>query len=230
MPVLPKAESDPEYAKQQEDSLKYEKYEALAGDTIFTKSHYIVVESLTKQPKHPDYIPEKGDLAFGLKLRVYALDDPKAYSAEPMFFVRMGKGIRSLSASINRLKMKFRLSEASMEQVFKLKNDLKYTSFRVKKGEEFTYQGYKIRLAGPDMNIKLPSYAPEEGDIAVAAQMDITAPNGQTATAAPVYLIRNNQQFSLKEKCLHWVSISGLKKSIRKRVYLSSQRQKEAPK
>ncbi|MBP6825650.1 MAG: cytochrome c biogenesis protein CcsA [Saprospiraceae bacterium] len=200
VPALPKAESDPEYAKQQEDSLKYEKYEALAGDTIFTKSHYIVVESLTKQPKHPDYIPEKGDLAFGLKLRVYALDDPKAYSAEPMFFVRMGKGIRSLSASINRLKMKFRLSEASMEQVFKLENDLKYTSFRVKKGEEFTYQGYKIRLAGPDMNIKLPSYAPEEGDIAVAAQMDITAPNGQTATAAPVYLIRNNQQFSLKDE------------------------------
>jgi cytochrome c-type biogenesis protein CcmF len=36
---LPKAELDPEFAKQQEDSLQYVQYNAVVGDTIFTKKH-----------------------------------------------------------------------------------------------------------------------------------------------------------------------------------------------
>ncbi len=200
VPALPKAESDPEYAKQQEDSLKYDQYTAVAGDTIFTKSHYLVVEGLTKQPTHADYQPEKGDLAFGLKLRVYSLDDPKSYSAEPMFYLRMGKGAFTLPAVINQLKMKIRLSEAAMEQIFKLENGLKYTTFPVKKDGDFTFQGYKIHLLGPETNVKHPAYVPEEGDITVGAHLEITAPDGRTATATPVYLIRQNQPFSLKDE------------------------------
>lgn len=200
VPALPKAESDPEYAKQQEDSLKYEQYTAAAGDTIFTKKHYLVVEGLTKQPAHPDYQPEKGDLAFGLKCRVYSLDDPKSYSAEPMFYLRMGKGAFTLPATVNQLKMKIRLGEAAMEQIFKLENDLKYTAFPVKKGGDFTFQGYKIHLVAPETDVKHPGYVPEEGDIAVGAHLEVTAPDGRTATATPVYLIRNNQPFSLKDE------------------------------
>ena len=200
VPALPKAESDPEYAKQQEDSLKYEQYAAAAGDTIFTKKHYLVVEGLTKQPAHPDYQPEKGDLAFGLKCRVYSLDDPKSYSAEPMFYLRMGKGAFTLPATVNQLKMKIRLGEAAMEQIFKLENDLKYTTFAVKKGGDFTFQGYKIHLVAPETDVKHPGYIPEEGDIAVGAHLKITAPDGSAATATPVYLIRNNQPFSLKDE------------------------------
>lgn len=200
VPALPKAESDPEYARQQEDSLKFEPYLAGAGDTIFTKNHYLVVEGITKQPAHPEYKAEQGDLAFGLKLRAYSLEDPKSYSAEPMFYLRMGKGAFTLPASITRLKMKIRLSEASMEQIFKLENDLKYSTFPVKKGGEFVFQGFKIRLISPVTEVKHPGYAPEPGDIAVGAQLEITAPDGKTASATPVYLIRNNQPFSLKDE------------------------------
>lgn len=203
---LPKAELDPEYAKQQEDSLRFEKYEAAVGDTIFTKNHYLVVKGVTKQPQHPDYQSERGDIAFGLQLSAHALDDPNVYPVEPMLYLRMGKGGFTLPAKVNQLQMKVRLTEASMEKMLKLEEELKYTNFGVKEGDIFEYKGFKIRFAGVEREIKNPAYVPEEGDIAVGAILEITSPafteasGGKPATATPVYLIRGNQPFSLKDE------------------------------
>ncbi len=197
---LPKGELDPEFAKQQEDSLKYEKYEAVVGDTIFTKKHYLVVESVTKMPQHPEYRPEKGDLAVGVNLRAYALDDPKAYPVSPMLYIRPAKGGFALHSDVGQLQMKVRLNEASMEHIFKTEEALKYTNFGVKEGSVFEFKGYQIRFSKVIKEVQHPSYAPEPGDIAVAAGLEITAPDGKKAEAAPVYLIRNNQPFSLKDE------------------------------
>lgn len=201
VPALPKAEMDPEAAKQQEDSLKFEQYEALVGDTIFTRKHYIVVEGVTKQPKHPDYEPENGDLAIGLQLRAHSLDDPKSYPATPMLYLRMGKGGFTLPATIGQLQMKIRLTEGSMERILKLEESLQYNNFQVKEGETFDYKGYKISLAGIEREVKHPGYNPEAGDIAVGARLEIVANDAAPATVAtPIYLIRNNQIFSLKDE------------------------------
>ncbi len=197
---LPKAELDPEFAKKQEDSLKYERYEALVGDTIFTKKHYLVVESVTKTPQHPEYHAEKGDLAVGLKLRAYALGDPKAYPAAPMLYLRPAKGGFSLHSDIGPLQMKIRMNEASMEHILKAEDALKYTNFDVKEGSLFEFNGYQISFANVIKDVEHSSYAPEPGDIAVAAGLEITAPDGRKAKAAPVYLIRDSQPFSLKDE------------------------------
>ncbi|MCW5921250.1 MAG: cytochrome c biogenesis protein CcsA [Saprospiraceae bacterium] len=197
---LPKAELDPEYAKQQEDSLKFVQYEAAVGDTIFTEKHYFVVEELTKQPQHPDYHPQKGDLAFGLKLHAYAKDSPTPHRAEPMLYLRMGKGGFTLPVMLGTLQVKIRLTEASMEKILKLEEELRYTNFGVQEGSEFQYNGYRIRFAGADRAVKHPAYSPEPDDIAVGAILDITAPDGSKTTATPVYLIRGNQPFSLKDE------------------------------
>ncbi|MCC7467254.1 MAG: cytochrome c biogenesis protein CcsA [Saprospiraceae bacterium] len=197
---LPKAELDPEFARQQEDSLKYEKYEARVGDTIFTKNHYLVVEGVTKAPKHPEYQPERGDLAVGLRMKAYSLDQPKAYEANPMLFLRPAKGGFSLQSEIGPLQMKIRLTEASMEHIFKSEESLKYANYGIKEGDVVDFNGYKVRFARVLKEINHPSYAEEPGDIAVAAGLEITAPDGRKAEAAPVYLIRENQPFSLKDE------------------------------
>lgn len=197
---LPKAELDPEYAKQQEDSLRFEPYEASVGDTIFTKKNYLVVEGITKQPTHPDYHAEKGDLAFGLKLKAYALDNPQGFPATPMLYFRPGKGAFALATQIGQLQMKIRLTEASMEQLLKAEDALQYQQFQVRDGDEFQVGDYKIHFKGADREIKNSAYVAEPNDIAVAASLEITGPNGQKATAAPVYVIRNNQQLSLKDE------------------------------
>ncbi|HLP94034.1 MAG TPA: cytochrome c biogenesis protein CcsA [Saprospiraceae bacterium] len=197
---LPKGELDPEFAKRQDDSLKFEQYEARVGDTIFTKSHYLVVEGVTKSPKHPEYSPERGDLAVGLKMKAYALDQPKGYDANPMLYLRPAKGGFSLQSDIGPLQMKIRLTQASMDYIFKAEEALKYTNTGLREGEEFTFKGYKIRFAQVIKDIQHPSYVAEPGDIAVAAGLEITAPDGRQAKAAPVYLIRENQPFSLKDE------------------------------
>ncbi|MEO6037229.1 MAG: cytochrome c assembly protein, partial [Saprospiraceae bacterium] len=197
---LPKAELDPEYAKQQEDSLRFEPYEAVVGDTIFTKKHYLVVEGITKQPQHPDYHAEKGDLAFGLRLKAYAMDQPQGFSAAPMLYFRPGKGAFTLATQIGQLQMKVRLTEASMEQLLKAEDALQYRQFQVQPGDDFLLGEYKIHFNGADREIKNSAYVAEPNDIAVAADLEITGPNGQKFTAAPVYLIRDNQQLSLKDE------------------------------
>ncbi len=197
---LPKAELDPEFAKQQEDSLRFEPYEAAVGDTIFTKKHYLVVEGYTKQPKHPEYKPEKGDMAFGLKLRVYALDDKQGYDAEPMLYLRPRHGGFTLPAQLGQLQMRVRLTEASMNQWMAMEQDLQFTPFPMKEGETVDYQGYKIRFVKANREVDHPNYAPEPNDIAVAADLEITAPDGRTDKANPVYLIRDSQPFSLKDE------------------------------
>ncbi|MFN0215961.1 MAG: cytochrome c biogenesis protein CcsA [Saprospiraceae bacterium] len=197
---LPKAELDPEFAKQQEDSLKYGKYEAVVGDTIFTKEHYLVVDAVTKTPQHPEYQATKGDLAVGLKMRAFALDDPKAYPANPMLYLRPAKGGFSLQSEIGQLQMKVRLNEASMEHILKAEDALNYVNYKVKEGDYFEFSGFKIHFSKVLKDVQHASYAPEEGDIAVAAGLEVTAPNGEKASASPVYLIRNSLPFSLKDE------------------------------
>ncbi len=197
---LPKGELDPEYARQQEDSLKYAPYEAIVGDTIFTKKHYVIVEALTKKPTHHDYVPEKGDLAFGLKLRAYDLISQKNYAAEPMMYLRPGKGGFALPAAVNLLQMRFRLTEESLQKIFSVEQELKFTKFPLKEGQAFQYKGYTVQFVSVSRDVKHPNYTPESGDIAVAAQLNITAPDGRQYQATPVYLIRGNQPFSLKDE------------------------------
>ncbi|MFN0035980.1 MAG: cytochrome c biogenesis protein CcsA [Saprospiraceae bacterium] len=197
---LPKGELDPEFAKQQEDSLRFEKYEAMLGDTIFTKKHYLVLERVTKAPKHPEYHAEKGDLAVGLELRAYSLGDPKPYPAAPMLYIRPAQGGFSLPANVGPLQMRVRLNEASMEHVFNTEAALQYSNFGVKQGGAFEFNGYQIKFVEAIKDVQHPSYAPEPGDIAVAAGLQIIAPDGQKAEAAPVYLIRDSQPFSLKDE------------------------------
>jgi cytochrome c-type biogenesis protein CcmF len=197
---LPKAELDTEYAKAQEDSLKWLTYEARIGDTIFTTKHYLVVEALTKKPEHSDYKPKPGDLAFGLKMRAYSLESPQAYPAAPAMYIRPGEGGFSHPANIGPLQMRIRLSEAAMEKIFKTESDLKYQDFQIKEGGSFTFNGYLVRFTSVERAPRHPNYTPDQGDIAVAARLEITAPDGSRDTAAPVYLIRDNRPYSLKDE------------------------------
>ena len=201
---LPKAELDREFAKEQEDSIRFEPYEAMVGDTIFTKKHYLVVEGYTKQPAHPDYKPEAGDLAFGLKLKAFAVDDTLGYEAAPMLYLRPGQGGFTLAANVGQLQLRIRLNEASMSKWMAMEEALQYQTFPMQEGGTAEYQGYTIRFKKANREVRHPGYAPAPNDIAVAAELEIKGPDGHTATASPVYLIRDNQPFSLKDEVPEW--------------------------
>ncbi len=200
---LPKAELDPEFAKQQEDSLKYVTYNARVGDTIFTKEHYIVVEEITKTPRHPDYKGEKGDLAYGINMKAYSLEDRSGYPLNPMMYLRPDEGAFALTSSVPQLEIKAKLTDKGMEKIFQTEEALKYESFELKRGASFQFKGYTVTFEDISANdIKLASYQPEEGDIAAGVTLNVKSANGQQFTVHPVYLIRQNQPFGLKDEIM----------------------------
>ncbi len=201
---LPKAELDPEFARQQEDSIRFVTYEAAIGDTIFTQKHYLVLEEYTKTPQHPDYRPEKGDLAFGLRLRAYSLEDTTGYVATPMLYLRPNAGAFTLPAQIGALQMRVRLTEASLAKLIDADETLQYRSLRLKEGESADFEGYRIQLVRLNRKVEHPHYSPEPDDIAVAAQLRITAPDGSTAEASPIFLIRDSRPLNLKDEVARW--------------------------
>jgi cytochrome c-type biogenesis protein CcmF len=210
---LPKAELDPEFAKQQEDSLKYATYMARVGDTIFTKEHYIVVEDITKTPKHPDYKSQKGDLAYGIKMKAYSLEDRRGYALEPMMYLRPEDGAFTLTSTVPQLEIKSKMTDKGMEKVFQTEEALQFSSFVVKRGDEFTFNGFKVRFADISANdVKLNTYLAEEGDVTASASLLVVGPDGEQYDAHPLYLIRGNQPFSLKDE----ITKEGLYFSIQK--------------
>lgn len=198
---LPRAELEPEYAKQQEDSLQYTLYEAKVGDTVRTsKGNILILEGFTKRPQHPDYHPEPGDLAFGVSVRAFGKDNVKPYTGAPLLCIRPGKGGFAIPATMGPLQMKVRLSDKAIQWLFEAEQNLQFTRFPLKEGQTFTYKGYTVHFQAVDRTVNHPSYAPQPDDIAVSARLNILGPDGRTYTAAPVYLIRDNQPYSLKDE------------------------------
>ncbi len=198
---LPKAELDPEYAKQREDSLQYVTYDARVGDTIFTKEHYIVVEDINKSPKHADYKPQQGDLAYGIRMKAYSLEDRTGYDLAPMMFIRPSEGAFTLTSSVPQLEIKAKLTDKGMAKIFETKEALKPEIFPVKRGESFKFRGYNVTLTDiVAKDIPLATYLPEAGDIAACAMLQVAAPNGKAYKVTPVYLIRGNRPIGLDDE------------------------------
>jgi cytochrome c-type biogenesis protein CcmF len=76
---------------------------------------------------------------------------------------------------------------------------LSYETYSQKLGDVFYFDDYRISLSGFDKNPSNPSYIPKDGDIAVAAILDIEGPNGIKTTARPIFLIRDNRTYMVKD-------------------------------
>ena len=70
MSNVPAEHRGPEEAKAREDSLKWETYSAVLGDTLFSEKHFAIIKSIDRTASHPEYHPEEGDIAVGVELAV----------------------------------------------------------------------------------------------------------------------------------------------------------------
>jgi len=230
---LPQVEMDFEYRKQREDSLNYRQVEALLNqtvvfsdtvpvrdrDTFVVRPYRLRVESLTRRPVHPDYKPEADDLAFGARIAVTREGDDTTYFVEPVIALR-GQFLYQYPAQINDLSAKVRLNEGLFGQYLLPEEALNYQEFRMKQGETITFEGLQVQFAGFNREVRHPNYTPEEGDIAVSGVFNVLGPDGQTYQAEPVYLIRGNRPFNIKEEVeeaglhLRFVSLDPATESI----------------
>jgi cytochrome c-type biogenesis protein CcmF len=198
--TLPMKEANFKVAHEQEDSLKYQTY--LIGetpvtvlDTVETGNNKttvletkVSVLSINRQPANPDYKPEPGDFAVGVKLAFEKEDT--TFTAEPMVYLR-GQLWGSYPVQMNDLSMKIRLPEEALVQLLDEENKQEYKKFTFQTGDSVILNGRKILFAGIN---KKPDIQLKEGDVAVSATLSIEDPaHPQPFIAEPVFLIRDNK-------------------------------------
>jgi cytochrome c-type biogenesis protein CcmF len=199
---LPKAELDPEYAKQQEDSIVYQLHTLAIGDTAFMKEHYVIFDGVNRSPSHPEYHAKPDDLAFGLEYRVgkRTPDGSGEKKASAVMYVRPGSGAFALSADIKPFHLRIKPSETALEEIFKRDAQLKYQKYRVKDGGSFTHNGFKVTMKTINKAAEKNGYIAQQGDLAVAAQLEILSPKGNVFNLEPFYVVRDARPFSMKDE------------------------------
>lgn len=210
---LPQVEMDLDFRRQREDDLNYRLFRLPIGqssalrdtislssiDTSVIKDYRIALLGIDRVPSHPDYHKEEGDIALGATVQIEREGEDSIYVVHPMLVLR-GQLIYSYPAQINDLGVKVRLEDSIFEAVFTPEEELDYQKLYFKRGDLATLNGYQIQFAGFNRTPEHPNYEPTEGDIAVSALLSVQAPDGSAYTAQPVYLIRGNRPFNLKDE------------------------------
>ncbi len=106
--------SVPDKERIAQSALEYERDTVAVGDTFFTAKAYVIVEGVVPNPPLKDLTYEENDLAVGVKLRAYTLDDTD-YTAMPVYLIRNNTS-QMLKDSIVETGTVFRLEKVLPEQ------------------------------------------------------------------------------------------------------------------
>ena len=210
---LPQVEIDMEYRRQREDSLNYRLHAAYVGeiitfldtvdlsdqDTFVLKQYQAQLVSINRNPSHPDYEPEEGDIAVGARIKLQRMEDDSVFVVDPVLVLR-GQLLYSYPSQVNEISSKVRLAEGVFDAVFGPELDMEYESFTLKQGEQFSFKGHQIQFGGFNRSPSHPNYTPQEGDIAVSAMLSVQSPDGNVGIAQPVYIIRGSRPLNLKDE------------------------------
>lgn len=194
---LPKSQIDVEFAKAQEDSLKYVSYTLGIGDTIFTAENYAILEYISFDPKHKEYLAHQSDMGLALGIRFYNLDKSYEKLIEPALGLNDNL-LYQYAEKIEELGVKIKLNDQSFNNFFTEENELEYQTFRIKQGESFEFGNLNFTLSGFQNQIDHENYTFQEGDISIQANLVVTG-NSTQDTLQPLYIIRDNKPMSIKD-------------------------------
>ena len=200
---VPAEHRGPEEAKAIEDSLKWETYAAILGDTLFSEKHFAIINSIDRNASHPEYHPEEGDIAVGIELAVGRTGVDTLFYVKPVLVLR-GQLLYNFPEQINPLSVRVKLPEEIFSVVFTPDSELVYEAFNIKEGEGFQYKDYTIQLAGFNRAPDHPQYEKEEGDIAVGAVLSVQKENKTPRAIEPLYYIRDSRPMNLKDQIGDW--------------------------
>jgi cytochrome c-type biogenesis protein CcmF len=196
---LPPQEISIENAKAIEDTIRFEKYPSKIGDTIFTKKYYAVVEDIFMNAEHKDYEAQAGDLSLGIDMRFHSLNTDASWLTTPVIALRKSL-IYNFPYHEDDLGIRVKVDDSILDRYLTSEEDLDYKSNDFKIGESININQYQIELKGLDTDKVNSAYVAEEGDIKVAAVIQITnVKTNKVSTAYPLYVIRGKQQFQLKD-------------------------------
>lgn len=193
---LPKHQHDLEFAKEMEDTLRFNTYNAFVGDTFRSEYSLVEILSLDMQPMNNAIEGQNVDVSIGVNIRVTDIETDSSFLATPALGLRNNM-VYNFPEKLEKLNTLVKLDEGFFEQIFTAEDELDYATEVVKQGEVLEFKGMSISIEGFEQDVKEKNYAPMEGDIAVAGLLRFK--NEATDTIIkPLYIIRDNRPFSIK--------------------------------
>ena len=211
--ALPQVEMEAEFKKEKEANLNYKtqylsfENEITVYDTVINETtgsetineFKVFLKGIDREPTHPEYSPEQGDIALGLEVGIYDIKAPdKIYYATPVIVIR-GQLLYGYPVQINPLNTKIKLPEDVLDIIFPDESRIPYREIKLKKGERYPINAtYTVTFEGFNRSPQHPNLQPKEGDIYVGGQLKITRNDNVNFWTEPVFLIRDNQPYFLK--------------------------------
>jgi cytochrome c-type biogenesis protein CcmF len=147
------------------------------GDTTIGPNHYYSVRYIKKEG---DRITEefvlKPNAQINPKMGLVSNPDTKHYLTKDVFTY--------ITSTIDKSK---------------IKDTTNFKSKKVKIGDSIYFANGVMVFNGFDAKAPNPNYKPQGGDVAVAAKISMLNMSGDTATAYPVYYIRNKSEYRIPD-------------------------------
>jgi cytochrome c-type biogenesis protein CcmF len=138
-------------------------------------------------------------MAIGARLQIQQAGDDTIYIASPVIVLR-DQLLYTYPVQINDLSTKVRLSESVLDELLIPEESLDYQEFTLKQGDAAQFGDYKVTFMNFNRQPAHPNYQPQAEDIAVGASLQVQTPDGQNYSAQPIYLIRGNRPFNVKDQ------------------------------
>ena len=210
---LPLEEQSIEAKRKKEDSLQYTIVPLIPGeiadfkdtleirrpDTFMVRDFRVALEGFTRVPVHPDYVADPNDIGVGATVAISRGQADTVYREQIALVLREGL-LYHYPAQINEISTRLKIDESIFEQLLVPEEDLDYKEFVVKPGTTFTLGDKKITFRNFKPQPEVDHYLPQEGDIAVSAQLDITDATGSTGTMEPVFIIRDKTPSRIRDE------------------------------
>ena len=198
--ALPPSKMDIVNYKEMEDTMKWTRYDIPLGDEFETETTNIQVNKLHFAPTGEEYDQREHDVGIAVDLTI----KPKWRTLDSIGNASPALGLDGnllyrYPSILEDYRMRVRLVDSLMDQIFVPESELEYTSFKLKNRESFKYEDFTIQLDGFDNNPTHKNYEKKDGDIPVSAKLNILHNNGSAYVANPLYIIRNNRPFSIKD-------------------------------
>jgi cytochrome c-type biogenesis protein CcmF len=196
--------------KVMEDTLNFKSYETVLNDTFQITRNVRTTQgtrtdtitgrfvSYTFEPEHENIDLDSVDLAVGAEVEFTHNRLEGTYRATPALVLRDGL-VYQYPETIDPLRLRAGLDESVFSQIFTQEDKLDYTEFQMKQGGSILVDDINISLVGFDKEPRHPQYKPSESDIAIAAQLQVSKPGFPDVLSTPLYIIRDNKQFSIKD-------------------------------
>lgn len=190
---------DIEVAHQLEDSLDYIPYSLKMNEPYEHEDFTLTLKGINYEPNLSDGDSTSYDMGIGLNLEFISKKSAQSesYIVEPALGLKNAL-VYQFPKSVDDLGIKIKVDDQLFSSVFQEEVNLEFESIVMKEGESREWNGHTIELKGFDRTPSHRNYSREEGDIALGAILSVQK-DGISSELAPIFVIRNSQQFSIKD-------------------------------